>query len=53
MTRPSLPNPLEPAGHHRDGRPIYPILGASPDDDSNKPGDEDGAPNGGVTQGIT
>ncbi|WP_075662437.1 hypothetical protein [Streptomyces acidiscabies] len=50
MTRPSLPNPLEPVGHRRDGRPIYPILGASPDDDSNKPGDEDGAPNGGVTQ---
>ncbi|WP_043676719.1 hypothetical protein [Streptomyces xylophagus] len=50
MTRPSLPNPLEPVGHRRDGRPIYPILGASPDDDSNKPGDEDGAPNGAVTQ---
>ncbi|MFI6464505.1 hypothetical protein [Streptomyces sp. NPDC050538] len=50
MTRPSLPNPLEPVGHRRDGRPVYPILGASPDDDSNKPGDEDGAPNGGVTQ---
>ncbi|WP_105968439.1 hypothetical protein [Streptomyces geranii] len=50
MTRPSLPNPLEPVGHRGDGRPIYPILGASPDDDSNKPGDEDGAPNGGVTQ---
>lgn len=35
MTRPSLPNPLEPI---------------SPDDDSNKPGDEGDAPNGGVTQ---
>lgn len=50
MTRPSLPNPLEPVGHRRGGRPIYPILGASPDDDSNKPGDEGDAPNGGVTQ---
>jgi hypothetical protein len=40
MTRPSLPNTFEPVGHRRDGRPIYPILGASPDDDSNKPGDE-------------
>ncbi|MDX3130811.1 hypothetical protein PV367_13650 [Streptomyces europaeiscabiei] len=50
MTRPSLPNPLEPFGHRRDGRPIYPILGASPDDDSNKTGDEGDAPSGGVTQ---
>lgn len=50
MTRPSLPNPLEPVGYRRDGRPIYPILGASPDDDSNKPGDEGGAPSGSVTQ---
>ncbi|MFJ4940632.1 hypothetical protein ACIP8U_43260 [Streptomyces pseudovenezuelae] len=50
MTRPSLPNPLKPVGHRGDGRPIYPILGASPEDDSNKTGDEDGAPNGGVTQ---
>ncbi|MER6206579.1 hypothetical protein [Streptomyces sp. NPDC001642] len=50
MTRPSFPNPLEPVGHRRDGRPIYPILGASPDDDSNKPGDENDAPNGAVTQ---
>jgi hypothetical protein len=50
MTRPSLPNPLEPVGHRRDGRPIYSILGASPDDDSNKPGDEGDAPSGGVTQ---
>ncbi|WP_405889510.1 hypothetical protein OG427_02960 [Streptomyces sp. NBC_00133] len=50
MTRPSLPNPLEPVGHRRDGQPIYPVLGASPDDDSNKPGDEGDAPSGGVTQ---
>jgi hypothetical protein len=50
MTRPSHPNSLEPVGHRRDGRPIYPILGASPDDDSNKPGDEGDAPGGGVTQ---
>ncbi|GAA0348239.1 hypothetical protein PV735_31870 [Streptomyces turgidiscabies] len=35
MTRPSLPNPLEPI---------------SPEDDSNKSGDEGDAPNGGVTQ---
>ncbi|MCZ4098278.1 hypothetical protein [Streptomyces sp. H39-C1] len=50
MTRPSLPNPLEPVGHRRDGRPIYPILGASPEDDSNKP-EDDGAPaSGSVTQ---
>ncbi|MFD9390537.1 hypothetical protein ACFWBB_07300 [Streptomyces sp. NPDC060000] len=36
MTRPSLPNPLEPT---------------SPDDDSNKSGDDEGdAPNSGVTQ---
>ncbi|MFI7136559.1 hypothetical protein ACIBQ5_01965 [Streptomyces massasporeus] len=50
MTRPSLPNPLEPVGHRRDGRPIYPILGASPEDDSNKPGDEGSPQSGGVTQ---
>ncbi|MCK8431829.1 hypothetical protein G3I77_01970 [Streptomyces sp. D2-8] len=50
MTRPSLPNPLDPVGHRRDGRPIYPILGASPEDDSNKPGDEGSPPSGGVTQ---
>ncbi|TLQ46056.1 hypothetical protein [Streptomyces marianii] len=41
MTRRSLPNPLAPVGRRRDGRPIYPILGASPEDDSNKP-DGDG-----------
>ncbi|MFM9596083.1 hypothetical protein ACKI1J_39895 [Streptomyces scabiei] len=50
MTRPSLPKPLEPVGHRRDGRPIYPILGASPNDDSNKPEGESGVPSGGVTQ---
>ncbi|MDQ0601975.1 hypothetical protein QF037_006320 [Streptomyces canus] len=50
MTRPSLPNPLEPVGHRRDGRPVYPILGASPDDDSNKDGEGGGAQNGSVTQ---
>lgn len=50
MTRPSLPNSFEPVGHRRDGLPIYPILGASPDDDSNKPGDASGTPSGGVTQ---
>ncbi|WSQ08997.1 hypothetical protein OG604_15130 [Streptomyces sp. NBC_01231] len=50
MTRPSLPNSFVPVGHRRDGRPIYPILGASPDDDSNKPGDEGDVPSGGVMQ---
>jgi hypothetical protein len=50
MTRRSLPNPLEPVGHRRDGRPIYPIVGASHEDDSNKPDDEGDAPNSGVTQ---
>ncbi|CCK32167.1 hypothetical protein BN159_7788 [Streptomyces davaonensis JCM 4913] len=49
MTRPSLPNPLEPVGHRRDGRPIYPI-GASPEDDSNKPEGDGGAAGGTVTQ---
>ncbi|MGW6238397.1 hypothetical protein [Streptomyces sp. NPDC055094] len=50
MTRPSLPNPLEPVEHRRDGRPIFPILGASPEDDSNKPEDEGGTASGTVTQ---
>lgn len=50
MTRPSLPNPLEPVGHRRDGRPIYPILGASPEDDSNKPEGDGGTASGSVTQ---
>ncbi|MGA5637755.1 hypothetical protein ACPCTN_03240 [Streptomyces cinereoruber] len=48
MTRPSLPNPLAPVGYRRDGRPIYPILGASPEHDPNKPDDDPGT--GGVTQ---
>ncbi|MEV7279749.1 hypothetical protein [Streptomyces sp. NPDC093111] len=48
MTRPSLPNPLAPVGYRRDGRPIYPILGASPEHDPNKPNDDPAA--GGVTQ---
>lgn len=50
MTRPLLPNLLEPVGYRRDGRAIYPILGASSDDDSNKPDDEGGASSGSVTQ---
>lgn len=50
MTRRSLPSPLVPVGYRRDGRLIYPILGASPEDESNKPGDDGGAPNGSVTQ---
>ncbi|MGW6393342.1 hypothetical protein ACWFR1_23175 [Streptomyces sp. NPDC055103] len=48
MRRPSLPNPLAPVGYRRDGRPIYPILGASPEHDPNKP--DDGPGTGGVTQ---
>ncbi|KAB1989779.1 hypothetical protein [Streptomyces triticiradicis] len=50
MTRPLLPDPLEPVGHRRDGRPIYPILGASPENDSNKPEGDGGAAIGSVTQ---
>lgn len=34
--------PLVPIGHRRDGSPIWPILGASPDDDSNDDGPDDG-----------
>ncbi|MEU6475310.1 hypothetical protein ABZ858_00190 [Streptomyces sp. NPDC047017] len=49
MTRPWLPNPLVPVGYRRDGRPIFPILGASPEDDSNKPEDDE-AGVGAVTQ---
>ncbi|MFB7280299.1 hypothetical protein ACFCZV_24640 [Streptomyces hydrogenans] len=47
MTRPSLPNPLAPVGYRRDGRPNYPILGASPEHD---PKPDDGLGTGGVTQ---
>ncbi|MFB7742515.1 hypothetical protein [Streptomyces sp. NPDC056132] len=50
MTPPSLPNPLEPVGHRRDGRSIYPILGASPEDDSNTNEDDGGTASGSVTQ---
>ncbi|GHE11391.1 hypothetical protein [Streptomyces alanosinicus] len=31
----SLPAPTAVLGYRRDGRPIHPVLGASPDDDSN------------------
>ncbi|MEU3340429.1 hypothetical protein [Streptomyces sp. NPDC006668] len=31
-----LPNPHVPVGYRRDGRPIYPILGAEPTDPSNQ-----------------
>ncbi|MEU6934318.1 hypothetical protein AB0A05_34815 [Streptomyces sp. NPDC046374] len=48
MTRPSLPNPLAPVGYRHDGRPIYPILGASSEHDPSKP--DDGPGTGGVTQ---
>ncbi|MEV4557178.1 hypothetical protein AB0K51_09285 [Kitasatospora sp. NPDC049285] len=36
MAHRSLP-PVVPVGYRRDGRPIFPILGASPDDPSNDP----------------
>lgn len=49
MTRRSLPSPLVPVGYRRDGRPIYPVLGASPEDESNKQGD-DGTHAGAVSQ---
>ncbi|WP_172387328.1 hypothetical protein [Streptomyces sp. MNP-20] len=47
MTRPSLPSPSTPVGFRRDGRPIYPILGAAPDEDSNKPSGDD-TPSAGI-----
>ncbi|MFD9792119.1 hypothetical protein ACFWXK_14335 [Streptomyces sp. NPDC059070] len=50
MTRPVLPNPLHVLGHRRDGRPIYPILGASPDDDSNQSEGDGGASSSAVSQ---
>ncbi|MFF3406712.1 hypothetical protein ACFYW8_10930 [Streptomyces sp. NPDC002742] len=31
-----LPNPRTPVGYRRDGRPIYPIMGADPTDPSNQ-----------------
>jgi hypothetical protein len=40
MTRPSLPAPLTPVAYRQDGRPIYPILGASAEDPSNQPPDD-------------
>ncbi|MFH9246673.1 hypothetical protein ACH4LK_14720 [Streptomyces lydicus] len=39
-----------PLGHRRNGRPIYPILGASPEDGSNKPEGEGEAPGGAISQ---
>ncbi|GAA2513647.1 hypothetical protein [Streptomyces longisporus] len=50
MTRRSLPSPFAPVGYRRDGRPIFPLLGASPDDDSNMLNDDGGAPSGSVSQ---
>ncbi|MFF4504811.1 hypothetical protein [Streptomyces sp. NPDC001401] len=35
MARP-LPDPHTPIGHRRDGRPIFPVLGADPTDPSNQ-----------------
>ncbi|MEU8521223.1 hypothetical protein [Streptomyces sp. NPDC048577] len=49
-TRPPLP--LAPLGYRRDGRPIFPILGASPDNPGNSPTGEtalDGADTTAVT----
>ncbi|MFD6347229.1 hypothetical protein ACFWF9_21225 [Streptomyces roseolus] len=37
MARP-LPDPMTPLGRRRDGRPIFPILGAAPNDPSAQPG---------------
>ncbi|MDT3396336.1 hypothetical protein RKE29_06725 [Streptomyces sp. B1866] len=50
VTRRSLPLPFTPVGFRRDGRPIYPVLGASPDDPTVRPTDEDPAPQAGVSQ---
>ncbi|WP_314250961.1 hypothetical protein [Streptomyces sp. DSM 40907] len=49
MTRP-LPSPLAPVGYRRDGRPIYPILGAAPNDPSTDPADPADPPTPTVTQ---
>lgn len=50
MVRP-LP-PRRPVGHRRDGRPIYPVLGASPEDETNDQLD-DAAESGGQEQQVT
>lgn len=39
-----LPHPKTPIGYRRDGRPIFPVLGAAPDDPSNLPGDDPSQP---------
>ncbi|MCH0562179.1 hypothetical protein [Streptomyces sp. MUM 2J] len=49
-TRPPLP--LAPLGYRRDGRPIFPILGASPDDPGNSPTGET-SPEGTDTAVVT
>lgn len=49
MTRP-LPSPLAPVGYRRDGRPIYPVLGAAPNDPSSDPADPAEPPVSTVTQ---
>ncbi|MFI1100274.1 hypothetical protein [Streptomyces melanogenes] len=46
MTRRLLPSPIAPVGHRADGRPIYPMLGASSEDSSN----DDALPQAGVSQ---
>lgn len=49
MRRP-LPSPITPVGYRRDGRPIYPVLGASSDDGSNDGGSSGHPSPTGVTQ---
>ncbi|GAA3371236.1 hypothetical protein GCM10020367_21080 [Streptomyces sannanensis] len=44
MARRTLPDPLVPLGYRRDGRPIYPILGADGRDPSNDPSNQPPAP---------
>ncbi|MDH2389366.1 hypothetical protein QCN29_11290 [Streptomyces sp. HNM0663] len=50
--RTRLPLPLAPLGYRRDGRPIFPILGASSDDPGNSPTGET-APDGTDTAVVT
>ncbi|MEU6147628.1 hypothetical protein ABZ848_45675 [Streptomyces sp. NPDC047081] len=50
MVRPLLPR--RPVGFRRDGRPIYPILGASSEDETNDQLD-DGTDDGGQEQQVT
>ncbi|MEU0009393.1 hypothetical protein ABZ079_35535 [Streptomyces sp. NPDC006314] len=52
-----LPDPRTPVGYRRDGRPIFPILGADPTDPSNQqipaaPPADPAAPPAGAQQGL-